>query len=72
MKRVTVPLKKYWLSPCVSVDSFDELDRELENAKNRNELSFIEVKSSIGARDDLGRPTTTAIENKRAFMDYLN
>ncbi|MBQ6967975.1 MAG: phosphonopyruvate decarboxylase, partial [Lachnospiraceae bacterium] len=56
----------------VSVDSFDELNRELENAKNRNELSLIEVKSSIGARDDLGRPTTTAIDNKRAFMDYLN
>ena len=55
----------------VSVDSFRDLDEELINAKKRNELTFIEVKCSIGARDDLGRPTTTAIENKEAFMKYL-
>ena len=55
----------------VSVDSFDDLDRELELAKARNELSLIEVKCSIGAREDLGRPTTTALENKQNFMDYL-
>ena len=46
-------------------------DKELENAKARDELSFIEVKCSIGARDDLGRPTTTALENKQNFMEYL-
>lgn len=56
----------------VSVDTFESLDIELEVAKIRNELSFIEVKCSIGARDDLGRPTTTAIENKQNFMEYLN
>ncbi len=55
----------------VSVASFDELDRELEQAKSRATLSLIEVKCSIGARDDLGRPTTTALENKQNFMDYL-
>ena len=55
----------------VSVDSFDALDRELEKAKGRNELSLIEVKCSIGAREDLGRPTTTALENKQNFMRYL-
>lgn len=55
----------------VSVDSFDALDAELEAAKERNELSLIEVKCSIGARDDLGRPTTTALENKKNFMEYL-
>lgn len=56
----------------VSVDSFEALDAELETAKGRNELSMIEVKCSIGARDDLGRPTTTALENKENFMTYLN
>ena len=56
----------------VCVDSFESLDRELEAAKARNELSLIEVKCSIGARDDLGRPTTTALENKERFMEYLN
>lgn len=55
----------------VCVDNFEDLDRELENAKSRDELSFIEVKCSIGARDDLGRPTTTALENKQNFMEYL-
>lgn len=56
----------------VSVSSFDSLDKELEFAKKRNELSLIEVKCSIGARENLGRPTTTALENKKNFMDYLN
>lgn len=56
----------------VSVDSFEKLDAALIAAKGRNELSFIEVKSALGARDDLGRPTTTAKENKEAFMERLN
>ncbi len=55
----------------VSVDTFEKLDEELEAAKERKELSFIEVKCSIGAREDLGRPTTTALENKQNFMEYL-
>lgn len=55
----------------VCVDNFADLDKELETAKLRNELSLIEVKCSIGARADLGRPTTTAIENKENFMKYL-
>ncbi len=55
----------------VSVDNFEDLDAELGAAKLRNELSLIEVKCSIGARDDLGRPTTTARENKNNFVDYL-
>ena len=56
----------------VCVDNFYELDNELEAAKGRKELSLIEVKCSIGARGDLGRPTTTALENKQNFMEYLN
>lgn len=55
----------------VCVDSFEALDKELDEAKGRKELSLIEVKCSIGARDDLGRPTTTALENKHHFMEYL-
>lgn len=52
----------------VSVDNFDDLDAELKKAKAAEKLTLIEVKCSIGARDDLGRPTTTARENKEAFM----
>lgn len=55
----------------VCVDNFEDLDKELEEAKARNELSMIEVKCSIGARADLGRPTTTALENKENFMEYI-
>ena len=55
----------------VSVDSFEDLDKALTEAKNRNALSLVEVKCSLGAREDLGRPTTTAIENKNSFMEYL-
>lgn len=55
----------------VCVDNFADLDKELEAAKNRKELSMIEVRCSIGARENLGRPTTTALENKQNFMKYL-
>jgi phosphonopyruvate decarboxylase len=55
----------------VRVDNFEGLDRELEAAKERNALSLIEVACSIGARENLGRPTTTALENKQNFMKYL-
>lgn len=55
----------------VCVDNFDDLDRELTNAKNSDSLTLIEVKCSIGARADLGRPTKTALENKTSFMNYL-
>lgn len=55
----------------VSVDNFDALDKELEVAKDRGELSLIEAKCSIGTRNNLGRPTTTTMKNKIDFMDYL-
>ena len=55
----------------VSVDSPEGLDRALEAAKAAHQLSFIEVKCALGARDDLGRPTTTPAENKAAFMSAL-
>lgn len=68
---LTVIAKGCGYPNAVCVDSFEDLDKELGAAKARNELSFVEVKCSIGARADLGRPTTKAIDNKRAFMDYL-
>ncbi len=33
--------------------------------------AFIIVKANIGARAELGRPTTTPSENKEAFMEFL-
>ena len=55
----------------VSVDNFTDLNTALESAKQKNELSFLEVKSSIGARSDLGRPTTKAKENKDSFVRFI-
>ena len=59
-------------SYAVSVDNLNDLDNEINQVKNLNNLSLIEIKSSIGAREDLGRPTTTAIENKENFMNFIN
>ncbi len=55
----------------VCVSTLEALDEALDEAKERNDLSLIEIKCGIGARADLGRPTTTAMENKENFMAYL-
>lgn len=55
----------------VSVDSFEKLDEALKNAREGKELTLIEVKCAIGARENLGRPTTTARQNKESFMAEL-
>lgn len=54
-----------------SVSDRESFESVLKTVKNNRELTFIEVKCSLGARSDLGRPTTTAIENKNAFMNYI-
>ncbi|MBR6770475.1 MAG: phosphonopyruvate decarboxylase [Lachnospiraceae bacterium] len=53
------------------VSALEELRQILQEVKASRELSFIEIKASLGAREDLGRPTTTAEENKCNFMEYL-
>ena len=57
---------------CVSVSDYEGLDKELAEAAKHSVLTFIEVKCMLGAREDLGRPTTTTIENKNSFMEYLS
>ena len=54
-----------------SADTAEELSKALASAKARHELAFIEVKCALGSRQDLGRPTTTPIENKQSFMEFL-
>jgi phosphonopyruvate decarboxylase len=34
--------------------------------------SLLEIKIGIGAREDLGRPTRTPLENKQDFMEFLD
>ncbi|SFT77213.1 phosphonopyruvate decarboxylase [Selenomonas sp. GACV-9] len=53
------------------VSSFVELDKALQATKTTAGCHFVEVASAIGAREDLGRPTTTALENRYNFMNYL-
>lgn len=58
--------------PCaVSLDNSEALALALETAKAANQLTFLEVKCSLGSRNDLGRPTTTPQENKAAFIANL-
>lgn len=55
----------------ISVEDEASLLRELRKSKGKHELSFIEVKSSVGARDNLGRPSISPKANKKSFMAYI-
>ncbi len=55
----------------VCINNHEDLEQELCEAKKRSKLSLIEIGCAIGSRDDLGRPTTAALENKQNFMAYL-
>ena len=54
-----------------SVDSKETLDAVLSGVKNLEGPTFVEVKVRKGNRKDLGRPTTTPIQNKEALMSFL-
>ncbi|MBO4349277.1 MAG: phosphonopyruvate decarboxylase [Candidatus Methanomethylophilaceae archaeon] len=55
----------------VSVSDRGELDQVLEEARGSDVLTFVEIKCAIGSRKDLGRPKTSAIENKNSFMKTI-
>ena len=59
----------------VSVDSKEELAKELSTLNSQLSTIegpvFLEVKVKKGNRKDLGRPTTTPIQNKEALMAFL-
>ena len=57
-----------------SVDNKEELERLLTSCilpLTPEGAAFIEVKVKKGNRKDLGRPTTTPIQNKEALMGFL-
>lgn len=54
-----------------SVESKDRLKVLLENLKEIEGPVFLEVRVKKGNRKDLGRPTTTPIQNKEALMAFL-
>lgn len=54
-----------------SSETRDELKNILSEINEKDGPIFIEIKSAIGSRDNLGRPTTSPLENKEAFMNNL-
>ena len=54
-----------------SVSTKEDLLDVLNEVTQNNELSLIELKVKKGNRKDLGRPTTSPIQNKEALMDFL-
>ena len=55
----------------VSVKTLEELQSRLKELCINSGSVFIEVLVSKGARADLGRPKSSPIENKKAFMEFL-
>jgi len=55
-----------------TVETKEELLASLKDVDSKNELSLLIVKCAKGSRKNLGRPTTTPIENKIAFMENIN
>ncbi len=51
--------------------TIDELKDKLDIIKQTKGLSCLEIKCKIGARDDLGRPTISSVENMHNFMNNL-
>jgi phosphonopyruvate decarboxylase len=55
----------------LSVDSKDALVEALSKINGMEGPVLLEVKVKKGNRKDLGRPTTTPIQNKEALMEFL-
>ena len=59
----------------ITVSSKEELEKELSTLNSQLSTIggpiFLEVKVKKGNRKDLGRPTTTPIQNKEALMSFL-
>ena len=54
-----------------SVETKEYLKELLDKVKTQEGPVFLEVKVKKGNRKDLGRPTTTPIQNKEALMEFL-
>ena len=55
----------------ISVDNETDLVNQLKGLTENEAPLLLEIKVKKGARADLGRPTTTPIENKEALMKFL-
>lgn len=55
----------------ISVDNEADLISELDHLTQHQAPLLLEVRVKKGSRSDLGRPTSSPIENKQALMDFL-
>ena len=71
--RIDLPsvAKSFGYPHVYSVDNKTDLNVILSEAKNLEGPVFIEIKVRKGNRKDLGRPTTTPVQNKEALMSFL-
>ncbi|MDG2159351.1 MAG: phosphonopyruvate decarboxylase [Gammaproteobacteria bacterium] len=52
-------------------DNKNDLKKSLEKIKALDSCCFLEIKVNKGFRADLGRPTTSPLDNKKSFMSFL-
>ena len=55
-----------------SAEETEDIKTKLNLLKQCKGPALLEIKVNKGARKDLGRPTTTPIQNKNAFMDFVS
>jgi len=55
-----------------SVSTIEDLREAILKIKNISGPVLLEVKTSVSSRDNLGRPTSTPIENKEQFIKFLS
>lgn len=55
-----------------SVETEKELEKKIKMMKSVDGPAFLEIKVNPGFRKDLGRPTTTPLENKLSLMKHIN
>ena len=60
--------RNFKYSSSITVSSKEELNASLKASLISNKSTFIEVLSKPGSRQNLGRPLTTPIQNKNAFL----
>ena len=63
--------KAFGYKTVITVDNESDLLEQLCTITQNEAPLLLEVKVKKGARADLGRPTTTPIENKEALMSFL-
>lgn len=53
-------------------NSISDLTRAWSRVISVDGPALLEIKIKVGSRDNLGRPTTSAEDNKNAFMKFAN